>query len=60
MSGTYDSEFGLEQKALEPALRAEWEGSEALRREFGDFETFAAFRAAESLGLVRIQGRVQS
>jgi ClpP class serine protease len=36
----------------EDKLKAEWDGDEKLRAEFGDFGAFAAYRAAEARGLL--------
>lgn len=38
------------------AHKAKWAASPALRAEFGEFETYAAFARAEANGLVKIKG----
>ena len=41
---------------LENEIRQEWDGSSALRSEFGQFSTYSAYRRAEVQGRVHITG----
>ena len=44
-------------KSFEEQVKAEWDGSEKLRAEFGTLETYQAYREADNKGLVKVLTR---